>query len=215
MKVYCPNCKCRLSDCIPPILELLSCNLCYKHFCEFCHEKHMDEHNFFTKLDYAKFVNDTKKESTVKELENKLVHHIKSIRSIKSQIHEKRGDFDRYTEIGDCYQHKNCVIYNKPNSSKNIHRNVTSLTTQNIFRNIITPDFINVGNNNFLQRNFGFNLSTPGADFSEFKLCTKTDVVCTKGVGCRNHYQCSICDGVHFTKKEARKQRKYRESKNA
>lgn len=51
---------------------------------------------------------------------------MKSIRAIKSIIHEVRGDFDKYDEIHPCSQHSNCTIYRKPKSSKNIHRRISS-----------------------------------------------------------------------------------------
>jgi len=64
---------------------------------------------------------------SIKQLENEIVYHYKTIGKLKLQIHEIRGDFDKYDLMCNCPQHENCQIYRKPNSTKNIHRKVLQI----------------------------------------------------------------------------------------
>ena len=122
-----------------PILSKVSLNLSYKLTSEF----KFSAVNYYANLDYYGYTKVTVREATeepipellsieipdppkdVKELENKICYHSKSIRELKNTIHEIRGDYDnpdKYSWTHTCKEHGNCEIYQKKSSLKNTER---------------------------------------------------------------------------------------------
>ena len=225
MKLKCPTCDCTVNLNGPNLTELVRCNTCQCICCWNCsgtHQSftHSNNHQSFTQLTKSqinKIINVNKKE--IKKLESTIVYHNKSIQAIKDHIHEKRSDYDNYIEVGDCGKHKNCKLYNKPNSTKHIHRRIPKQNWRSSYFPDIdfkfSRDLINIPVTQNVNQISNLDFTKPLTDFNidnhiilnPGKICTKKIIACKQGVGCSRHYRCKICYNIHLTKKETRRQR--------